>query len=262
MSAVDGPRDGASGTRRTAGGPGVFLLLLLAAGACTFDLVDLPEPQATPPAMFIQTRLRPDEEDPDRVVVDVHAALDPGVTSSGVVRRLVSEMLGVDVTEHPPVSSAEAGFVWAITISHSSPGPRSLVLRFPEVEGVPAPSERSIVVGIGLSPADTARVGEGEDLVLLVEPHPDPPEDVSWSLSLGSASEADVYLFQNVFGQPWPAEIVVPSALLSRDAFPVEAVLQMSWRYPRTAPPPSVGLPPYEVELQSSATARVVVVHR
>jgi hypothetical protein len=210
--------------RRALGGTAAVTV----ASACTLGVVDLPADPG-PAELLVVTEMAADPADPSLVQVQLTATLDPGTGLDGTPRRIVSEVLGVEGTDHAPTESADPGhLMWLATETYASPGPEGVQLRLPRLEGLGLGETVNMRVRVDVTPGATILVADGEDLVLTAEPPSNPAQTLDWSLELTSPSMSP-FLLEVVGATAWPSEVRVPAEEIPPTAFPVDAVLRIQW---------------------------------
>jgi len=254
--------------------PGLRVLAaVLAAGglaACSLGLVDAPLPDPSPAKMALTTRLTPDAADPGWVELTILGSLDPGISEAGERRRAVTGLLSIDGVAHEPSAGTgtsvaqgpSTALAWAIVERFPHPGPRSVRVAFPAVEGLPRPPDVQLLVGVELSPGDSLRLGEGEDLVLGVRPRSSELSSSGrfttrdrWVLDLVASGRA---FHLSLSADRWPNEVRVSSAHLPRDAFPMSGTLLISRA--RTSADLSIALlPGYRIDILTTIIKSLVV---
>lgn len=207
---------------------GILAAWLLAVG-CSLGIVDLPT-EPSPAELVVVSELSAHPDDPALVRVSVVASLEPGIGREGAARDVLDDVLGVEATLHEPEPDADGTFRWSAAEVFTAPGPPSVELRLPRLEGLPPPRDVNMRVRVDVTPAaGVVALDPGEDLVLVAAEPTNPSSRVSWYVQVRSATDPSFRLNLNGDGTAWPDTVRVPALQLPPGAFPLDVRWGILW---------------------------------
>jgi hypothetical protein len=196
---------------------GLTLFLSLSIPGCTFDLTDIAADTPARLTILIIANARTDQ-------LGVSAALSPGRDSDANIRTIVTDLLVAD----RPLASSTGGpdgvrtYAAEWSLSAELPSGGSIVIRAPEIVGIPSTVQTfDVVVPMQLGP-DSIFVSAGDAVVLQVTPPIVAAARSSWQLELIDSTGARFSMRST--GYP-PEQIVVPRSWLSPGSSVYEAQL-------------------------------------